>query len=70
MTTVSEIDESKKAPTWPFLTRLIPYWLTVITGIWSIALVHAWNSDNASDFIQTQIVDPVSVSSIDCVVCM
>jgi len=62
MAHVSQIDESKKALIWPLLTRLIPYWLTVATGIWGIAIAYAWNSDKAWDFIQTQIVDPVSVS--------
>jgi hypothetical protein len=35
----------------PSLTRLIPYWLTVVTFVFSITIVHGWNADQVYDAI-------------------
>jgi hypothetical protein len=46
----------------PTLTRLLPYWFTVASFIWAIAIAHAWNSDKAYEGFQAQVVDPVRAS--------
>jgi hypothetical protein len=46
----------------PTLTRLLPYWFTVASFVWAIALAHAWNSDKAYEGFQAQVVDPVRAS--------
>jgi hypothetical protein len=43
----------------PSLTRLISYWLTVATFVWSITIVHTWNAEQVYDAIQAQLIDPV-----------
>jgi hypothetical protein len=43
----------------PTLTRLLPYWFTVASFVWAIALVHTWNSDKAYEGFQANVVDPV-----------
>jgi hypothetical protein len=56
--TVPEPSETKRSFV-PMLTRLLPYWFTVACFVWAIVIAHAWNSDEAWELIQTQIVDPV-----------
>jgi hypothetical protein len=46
----------------PTLTRLLPYWFTVASFVWAIALALAWNSDKAYEGFQAQVVDPVRAS--------
>jgi hypothetical protein len=46
----------------PTLTRLLPYWFTVASFVWAIALAHSWNSDKAYEGFQAQVVDPVRAS--------
>jgi hypothetical protein len=43
----------------PTLTRLLPYWFTVASFVWAIAIAHAWNSDKAYYGFKAQVVDPV-----------
>eukprot|EP00804_Cyclotella_cryptica_P026691 CCRYP_007934-RA/>CCRYP_007934-RA protein AED:0.12 eAED:0.12 QI:343/1/1/1/0.5/0.33/3/245/827 len=50
---------------WPTASRLVLYWLTIVTSLWVIAMLFAWNSSQAYDGIHTKMVDQFFGSTTD-----
>ena len=42
------------------LSRLMPYWATVITSLWILAFLYSWTFDKSYEFYDLHMVQPVS----------
>ena len=45
------------------ISRLVPYWLTVVAALWSIAFLYIWLVDEAYDYYETAFAAKVSVDT-------